>query len=91
MKKPFNVDKILIPIDFSETSKLALEHAANLCSKFNSKLHLLHVYTSSKIDVLPNLSATNVNSSNESNIKKIVTEELNSIGNSFKLKYNVEY
>lgn len=91
MKKPFNVNKILIPIDFSETSKLALEHAANLCQKFNSKLHLLHVYTSSNVDVLPNLTATSASESNEAKIKEMVTEELNTIGSDFKNKYNVEY
>ncbi|MEQ8624764.1 MAG: universal stress protein [Vicingaceae bacterium] len=91
MKKPFNVNKILIPIDFSETSKLALEHAANLCKKFNSKLHLLHVYTSSNVDVLPNLTATNANESNDEKLKKLITEELNDIGAEFKNKYNVDY
>lgn len=91
MKKPFNVNKILIPIDFSETSKLALEHAANLCSKFNSKLHLLHVHASSNTNVLPNLTATDASISNDDKVKEMVIEELNTIGNNFKEKYGVEY
>ncbi len=41
--KPFDIQKILIPIDFSETSFLAIEHAANTAKLFNAELILLHV------------------------------------------------
>jgi nucleotide-binding universal stress UspA family protein len=41
--KTFNIKKILVPLDFSETSLLALEHASYMAFLFNAKLILLHV------------------------------------------------
>ncbi len=39
----FNSSKILIPVDFSETSMLAIKHAAYIAQKSNGHLYLLHV------------------------------------------------
>lgn len=39
----FKIEKILIPIDFSETSMLAIEHAAFTAQLFKADLVLLHV------------------------------------------------
>lgn len=41
--KTFNPQKILIPIDFSETSLLAIEHGAYTAKLFKAELILLHV------------------------------------------------
>jgi nucleotide-binding universal stress UspA family protein len=41
--KKFNIKKILIPLDFSETSLLALEHGAHMASLFKADILLLHV------------------------------------------------
>lgn len=41
--KAFNIQKILIPIDFSETSMLAIEHAGFTAQLFKAELVLLHV------------------------------------------------
>jgi nucleotide-binding universal stress UspA family protein len=41
--KAFAIHKILIPIDFSETSLLAIEHAAFIAQLFRAELVLLHV------------------------------------------------
>ncbi len=41
--KPFKIEKILIPVDFSETAFIAIEHAALIAQKFNAELVLLHV------------------------------------------------
>jgi len=41
--KPFKIEKILIPIDFSETSMLAFEHATFTAQLFKAELVLLHV------------------------------------------------
>ena len=41
--KPFTIQKILIPIDFSETSMLAIEHAGFTAQLFKAELILLHV------------------------------------------------
>lgn len=37
------IKKILIPVDFSETSQAATLYALELAKKFNAQLHLLHV------------------------------------------------
>jgi nucleotide-binding universal stress UspA family protein len=39
----YNFDHILCPVDFSDSSTVALAHAAQLASKFNGKLTILHV------------------------------------------------
>ncbi|MGQ0827592.1 MAG: universal stress protein [Bacteroidota bacterium] len=41
--KTFKIEKILIPIDFSETSLLAIEHAGFIAQLFKAELVLLHV------------------------------------------------
>ena len=91
MKHQFQVKKILIPIDFSKTSKLALEHAAHLCKAFKSELHLLHITKNYTIDVLPNLTATSAVLSSQEDLRERVTEELNTIGEKFSEQHNVGY
>lgn len=86
MKEKFEVNKILVPIDFSNTSKVALKHAANLCSKFKSELYLLHVFTTSNIDVFPNLDM----SRDYDNVKKAVSKEIETVANDFREKYGVQ-
>lgn len=87
MKKPFEINKILIPIDFSETSLLALEHAANFCSKFNSSLYLLHVYKGRDIDVLPDIG---LGATDHESIKKKVITELEKLASGFNSDYGIE-
>ena len=43
--------RILVPIDFSETSHAALEEAADLASRFDAELHLLHVVENNSASV----------------------------------------
>ena len=38
-----NINKILVPIDFSNYSKNALRYAVNFAKKFNSKIYLVYV------------------------------------------------
>tara|TARA_R110002095_G_scaffold94477_2_gene82457 strand:+ start:3251 stop:3721 length:471 start_codon:yes stop_codon:yes gene_type:complete len=38
-----DINKILIPTDFSETAQAATQYAVELAKKFNAKLYLLHV------------------------------------------------
>ena len=91
MKQPFQINKVLIPIDFSATSKLALEHAAHVCKAFNAELHLVHIYKTSTIDVLPNLTATSASLPDYESLRDMVIEELNEIGKKFGERYNVGY
>jgi nucleotide-binding universal stress UspA family protein len=41
--KTFKINRILIPVDFSETGLLALEHATFMARLFKADLYLLHV------------------------------------------------
>src|SRR5436190_11409150 len=46
MNKKFQIKKILIPYDFSETAELALEHATFMAKLHKAEIHLLHVVES---------------------------------------------
>lgn len=41
--KTLKPSHILVPVDFSETSRLAIDYALEVCSKFSAKLTLLHI------------------------------------------------
>jgi len=43
MKRPFHIQRILIPIDFSETADLALEHGTFMARMMKAEIVLLHV------------------------------------------------
>jgi nucleotide-binding universal stress UspA family protein len=43
MKRAFHIKRILVPIDFSETASLALEHATFMAKLLKAELHLLYV------------------------------------------------
>jgi len=45
-KKRFQIQKILIPFDFSETAELALEHASFMAKLLKAEITLLHVVES---------------------------------------------
>ncbi len=87
MKKAFEVNKILVPLDFSPTSHIALEHAALFCSKFNASLHLLHVYKGRDIDILPDVTTPRTD---QDELKKRIGNELNSIASKFNVASTVE-
>lgn len=39
-----DIRRILVPVDFSETSDYALEYALDMASRLGAEVHLLHVY-----------------------------------------------
>ena len=43
MKKVKSIKNILVPIDFSDTSKLLAEYAALFSLNFGAKIHVIHV------------------------------------------------
>ncbi len=88
MKHKYTINKILIPLDLSETSLLALEYAALVCEKFKADVHLLHVHNSISFDVLPNFSA---NAIDEDELKGNISEELNKYGERLKNDFGVNY
>lgn len=85
MKRKIDINKILIPIDFSETSKMALEHAVNLCGKFQSELYLLHVFTPLSADVFPMMDTA----SQYAEVKEVANEQLTKIATEFKERMGV--
>ncbi len=46
MSKKFQIQRILIPYDFSETAELALEHATFMAKLHKAEIHLLHIVES---------------------------------------------
>jgi nucleotide-binding universal stress UspA family protein len=60
--KTFDVKHILIPVDFSETALLDLDHATYMAGLFGAELTILHVnegtiYTTALSDVYPDIQA----------------------------------
>lgn len=74
--KDYKVKKVLVPIDFSEPSKLALEYSSLFCKKFSAKLHLMHVVSAGSYDkVLPHVDL----SARGERLTKTLREELNKL------------
>jgi nucleotide-binding universal stress UspA family protein len=60
--KTFNVKHILIPVDFSETALLAVDHGTNMAKLFGAALFLVHVnealtYSTPVSDIYPQTDA----------------------------------
>jgi nucleotide-binding universal stress UspA family protein len=43
MEKEFKIGKIAVPVDFSETGNVAVDHAIDVAKKFGAELVLIHV------------------------------------------------
>lgn len=84
----FNPSKILIPVDFSETSLLAIKHGAFIAQYSKSDLFLLHVVN------LPfmsqNLFLPLVNIEDQSEIENKVTMKLSEISKEIQSEYGVQ-
>ncbi len=52
-EKDKKIEKILVPVDFTNASLKACSYALNLASKFNAKVKLIHIYPSPALDVIP--------------------------------------
>jgi nucleotide-binding universal stress UspA family protein len=87
--KTFEINRILIPIDFSETGQLALEHGAFMARLFNADLYLLHVieilvYTYPIYD--PSVLMTLDTDEIEKNATKTLNEQVEIISNRYGIK-----
>src|SRR5438445_5987076 len=60
---PFKLKKILVPVDFSECSKKALQYALPLARQFDAELTLLHVVQ--PYPAVPEMYPVNVESSRD--------------------------
>jgi nucleotide-binding universal stress UspA family protein len=83
----FNSSKILIPVDFSETSLLAIKHGAFLAQLTKGDVHLIHVinrhYESYVVISQPVLLE------NASRISETVMAKLNELANDIRSDYSV--
>jgi nucleotide-binding universal stress UspA family protein len=86
--KNFNVNRILIPTDFSETGLLAIEHGAFMARLFKAELHLLHVLEVNEYtyDIPePVLKLTNLKP-----IQEIAEKKMNEVSESISKEYGVK-
>jgi nucleotide-binding universal stress UspA family protein len=82
----FNCTKILIPVDFSETSMLAITHGVHLAQKTKAGIYLLHVVNVQFVSqnmFLPSVSL------DQSLIERKASERLNELANEISKANNV--
>lgn len=83
----FNSAKILIPVDFSETSLLAIKHGAFMAQTAGSELYLLHVVNAPFMS--QNMFLPVVNLEDNSDVEKKALAKLNDLANSIKEQHGV--
>lgn len=83
----FNSSKILIPVDFSDTSMLAIKHGAFIAKHEKSELFLLHVVNAPYIS--QNMFLPVVNMENNSDIEKKALAKLAEVSASVKNEHGV--
>lgn len=83
----FHSSKILIPVDFSETSQLAIKHGAFIAQLTKGDLYLLHVINTPYIS--QNMFLPVVNLQNESEIEDKVMAKLAQISEEVKLEFGI--
>lgn len=82
----FNCTKILIPVDFSDTSMLAINHGAHLAQKTKAGLYLLHVVNVQFVSqnmFLPSVSL------DQSLIEKKAFERMNELASEISKEHDV--
>lgn len=89
MKQPkaFDVKKILLPIDFSETSLLAIEHGAFMAKLYKADLVLLHVLEKSWQKF--NIIAPEIKFELPPNIMTAIEDKLKELGEKIRKEYGV--
>ena len=83
----FNASKILIPVDFSDTSLLAIKHGAYMAQLLKSELHLLHVINAPFIS--QNMFLPVVDIEDNSAIEKKALEKLAQLSGDVKKEYTI--
>lgn len=86
-QKSFHVHKILIPIDFSETAMLAIEHASFMAQLFKADLVLLHIIE--KHWEKYNIIAPDNSVQEPGDMVNTIEKRLEGIGEDIKEKYGV--
>lgn len=84
----FKHSNILIPVDFSETSQLAIKHGAFIASLVKADLHLLHVVNQNYGS--QNLFLPLVSLELQSEIEKKASERLSELAEELRHEYQIE-
>ncbi len=82
----FNSSKILIPVDFSDTSLLAIKHAAYIAQKSHGHLYLLHVVNSHFMAQNMFMPVVNLD---QSGIESKASQKLEQLAESMRTDFNV--
>lgn len=85
--KKLNIQRILIPMDFSETGLLALEHGAFMARLFKADVYLLHVielleYSFATYDPLATIDT--------GEMETVVTKNLNDLAQKISTQYGIQ-
>lgn len=83
----FNITKILIPVDFSDTSLLAIKHGAYMAQVTGSSLHLLHVINAHYVS--QDIFLPVVNIQDQSKIEKVASDKLAQLVQEVKTEFGV--
>ncbi|MDQ1770271.1 hypothetical protein GQR60_04060 [Labilibaculum sp. A4] len=92
-RKKIDVNRILVPVDFSDFSPRLCEYAMNIAKKFNADILLFHTYFASAIETIPfsdsytyNATVVEVLSEVEKNAKARIKELYYDIRNKLELE-----
>jgi Universal stress protein UspA and related nucleotide-binding proteins len=88
-----NIKKILVPTDFSETSRYAMEYAIEFAKSFNAELKIVHViFDESQIVAfyLPQVTFQNLDQELEESAKKQMDEFISSFPELKNVNYSVK-
>jgi nucleotide-binding universal stress UspA family protein len=83
----FNYSKVLIPVDFSETSLLAIKHGAYICQHTGAQLYLLHVVNAHYMSQNMFLPVVNLD---QNEIETKALEKLTQLGREISAEHKVK-
>lgn len=83
----FQASKLLIPVDFSETSLLAIKHGADIAKQNNSQVHLLHVVNANYASQDLFIPLVTIN---QSEIETKAAEKLNQLADDVKKEFKIQ-
>jgi len=83
----FNASKILIPVDFSETSLLAIKHGAYIAQQNNSQVYLLHVVNANLVSQDMFIPLVSIN---QGEIENKAAQKLSQLADEIKGEYKIQ-
>jgi nucleotide-binding universal stress UspA family protein len=83
----FNSTRVLIPVDFSETSLLAIRHGAHIAHQSSARLFLLHVINAHYVSQNMFVPLVTID---QGEVEAKAAEKLNELAEEIKSEFNVE-